>query len=80
MRFALVRSLAFFAFVVFVRSASAGIINLSDGSFDPVPPPGNIGSGGPVSQNVAPSPKWSNGGCGWPGAWSHLASSPSAFH
>jgi hypothetical protein len=48
MRSTVVRSFALFAFVVFVRSASAGIINLSDGSFDPVPPPGNIGSGGPV--------------------------------
>src|SRR5262245_58179176 len=34
MRFALVRSLAFFALVVFVRSASAGTINLSSGTMD----------------------------------------------
>jgi hypothetical protein len=34
MRFALVRSLTFFAFVVFVRSASAGTINISGGSID----------------------------------------------
>ena len=48
MRPTLVRSFALLAFVLFSQSASAGIINLSDGSFDPVPPPGNIGSGGPV--------------------------------
>jgi len=35
--------------VLFVRSASAGIINLSDGSFDPTSAFPNLPSGGPVN-------------------------------